>query len=132
MIQEQYVSFETAKLLMETDFDEPCYSYYETDTGRFIQSWSVHPIMNKTNPCFFGNAAPTQQMAMRWLREEKYILIFVVPAKDEQGNLEYLADVWIWNEEEGLYEPHWAISNYVYEEAVEAAILHCLKNLISD
>lgn len=73
---------------------------------------------------------PTQQMAMAWLREEKYVIIFVEPAKNELGNLTYLADVWTWNDEEGLYEPTWAIDNYVYEEAIEAALKYSLENLI--
>lgn len=72
----------------------------------------------------------TLDVAMRWLREEKYILIFIVPAKDNDGNLQYMADVLTWNEEEGLYEPSWCICEYVYEKSVEAAIRHCLENYI--
>ena len=74
----------------------------------------------------------TLDIAQRWLREEKYVLIFMVPGKDEQGNLEYLADVWTWNEEEGLYEPHWATANYVYEKALEAAIKHSVDELMME
>ena len=74
----------------------------------------------------------TLDIAMRWLRQEKYMLIFMVPGESEEGNLEYLADVWTWNEEEGLYEPHWATADYVYEVALEAAIKHCAEELIKD
>ena len=31
MIQEDYVSFETAKLLKEKSFDESCHAYYNDD-----------------------------------------------------------------------------------------------------
>ena len=72
----------------------------------------------------------TLDVAQKWLREEKYILIFMVPAKDASGNLVYAADIWTWNENEGLYEPTYFTSDYVYEKALEAAIKYCLENLI--
>ena len=74
----------------------------------------------------------TLDIAQRWLREEKYILIFVVPAKDDIGNLLYAADVWTWNEDEGLYEPSWYTSDHVYEKALEAAINRSVENLIME
>ena len=68
----------------------------------------------------------TLDVAMRWLREEKHILIFIAPGYDDIGNLTYVADVWIWN----LYESHWATADHVYEKALEAAIEYSLKNLL--
>ena len=64
MVTEQYVSFETAKLLKEKGFDAPVYRFYD-DEGvvceKHIESQSK--CKSWTFPC------PTQQMALRWLRE---------------------------------------------------------------
>ena len=64
MIQEQYVSFETAKLLKEKGFDEPSRLYWRNysdfcfeHTKYFVTAKDVYLLR------------PTQQMAMRWLRE---------------------------------------------------------------
>lgn len=125
MVEEAYVSFETAKLLKENGFNESCHAYYE-DNGTFRESYSAHAIRNITNPCFFGIAAPTQQMAMRWLREIHNISIFILPT-NTKGNLAYLGEVCPWNKNEPFYAPD---IKYGYEEAVEEAIKFCLKNLI--
>lgn len=127
MIKEAYISFETAKLLKEKGFIDPCFGYYFSDgTLGFIKG-----LRDRNSASVSTYSAPTQQMAMRWLREEKYILIFILPAKDENGNLVYSGEVWIWNEDEGLYN---ARNNcgvfHVYEKACEVAIKYCLENLI--
>lgn len=127
MIQEAYVSFEVAKLLKEKGFDIPTTSFYNSKKQYFLK---IDSCLIDRNADFSLFSAPTHQMAMRWLREEKYILIFILPGKDDNGNLTYCADVWAWNEDEGRYEPTWATDNYIYEEAVESAIKHALKNLI--
>ena len=36
MITEDYVSFETAKLLKEKEFDEPCYTWNGVDVDKYI------------------------------------------------------------------------------------------------
>ena len=77
MITEDYVSNEVAKLLREKGFDEPCYAYWVEDENRLIISQSMHSIRNITNPCFFGPAAPTPQMARKWLRKTHNIFISV-------------------------------------------------------
>lgn len=122
MITEDYISYEVAKLLKEKGFEGACdyaYSnkgnYFETDRSNFDEVYCLRP---------------THQMAMKWLREEKYVPIFIVPAKDENGNLTYCADVWTWNDDEGIYEPTWAYANNIYKEAVEAALKYSLENLI--
>ena len=49
----------------------------------------------------------SHQMAMKWLRKEHNILLFLLPAQ-ENGKLVYLVEVWTWNEEEGIYESTYA------------------------
>lgn len=71
MITEDYISFETAKLLKERRFDEPCWSYYcDLEICHYFRL-----IQNITNPCAFGPAAPTLQMAVKWIQEIYNIII---------------------------------------------------------
>lgn len=72
-ITEDYVSFETAKLLKEKGFDEICYLGYDRN-GEYV------PTNNRTNsqiiqPDFCFICCPTLQMAMKWLREKKGIAV---------------------------------------------------------
>ena len=106
MITEDYVSFETAKLLKEKGFDEECQQYYG----------------NYKYPC------PTLQMAMKWLREDKGIAIILV-LSSVLDNEKFLWDIEITvaktNES---YLQGWIYEHY--EQACEAAIKYCLNNLI--
>lgn len=63
MIEEAYVSFDTAKLLKEKGFDEECFRFYmPTGNGRWkYEHYHDFDISDRIE-------CPTQQMAMRWLR----------------------------------------------------------------
>ena len=79
MIQEAYVSFETAKLLKEKGFDSDVRQYYYFD-DEDKQEHLCHDD-REDNPNDFGEdyySAPTHQMAMRWLRD-KGVYIHVEP-----------------------------------------------------
>ena len=133
-INEDYVSFETAKLLKEKGFDEYCPLWYNLDKpieGPFFYKeigWYGHNSYDYNGKRIVS--APTLQMAMKWLRVEHDILLFHLPAQ-ENGKLVYLVEVWTWNEEEGIYESTYApMPRKEPEKAVEAAIKYCLENLI--
>lgn len=64
MIEESYVSFDTARLLKEAGFDVPCTLQYTE--GKCI--WDVDYPYN-FNQDEFGYSRPTQALAARWLRE---------------------------------------------------------------
>lgn len=122
IIEEDYVSFEVAKLLKERGFDEPCLSYFWTEENGVNIDYCDIPFTNKQ--LYSGQTLrPTHQMAMKWLREEKNIIVNVwYDGVDWEA--EYYND-----EDEGFY----LITDYScnsYEEAVEAAIKYCLENLI--
>ena len=71
MIEEQFVSFETAKMLKEAGFDVPCTSQYTE--GKYI--WNVdYPY--HFNQDEFGYSRPTQALAARWLREVYNVAIY--------------------------------------------------------
>jgi len=63
MITEDYISFETAKLLKEKGFDEPCFRYAESKKIYESGAWMVANVT--------GGAVgiPTLQMARKWIKE---------------------------------------------------------------
>ena len=68
MIEESYVSFDTAKLLKEAGFDVPCMSYYELEDGEVVRKGSIGSSdynAYEDTVC----SRPTQALAARWLRE---------------------------------------------------------------
>ena len=71
MITEDYVSFETAKLLKKKGFNEDCYTCYLIDE---IQHYDYE---SRNRDLIEGViSAPTLQMTMKWLREIHNIDIF--------------------------------------------------------
>ena len=112
-ITEDYVSFETAKLLKEKGFNEPCLKQYYNN-GEL----SNVSIEAKYNTIDNQVSAPTLQMAMKWLREVYDIDISIIPIRSHK---EYLPRI------ESATISHDAIPWRKYEEACEAAIKYCLK-----
>lgn len=135
-ITEDYVSFETAKMLKEKGFDVPCRSNYRS----CYQCYKV-PFYHNTPKNFNGKeyeglnsewfSAPTLQMAMKWLREVHNIHISVYPFNRELPITEdtsYTCDVA--TEKISPMRGHLRGIWKTYEEAVEAAIKYALENLI--
>lgn len=115
MIEEAYVSYETAKLLKEKGFDELCNKKYDgykriVPAGKMIELWQNSELDDECS-------APTQQMAMRWLREVHNIKIMIRPYVDGTYSYEILNGFWY-------------VNFNSYEDAAEAAIKYCLENLI--
>ncbi len=123
MITEDYVSFETAKLLKEKGFKEFTYACFTFDGDDLYGYRAVsNDIMR-----------PTLQMAMKWLREVHRL----------HCNIGYDNVNWYWDvqtvrkpvTEETAPKMLPAIATIgftysTYEEACEAAIKYCLENLI--
>lgn len=129
MIKDDYCNFETAKLLKEKGFDGECKKYYNLKllTNPYYGCEYVrNRNLKDENDCI----APTLQMAMKWLREVHHL----------HCDIGYDDMDWFW----GIISVDKAVppeerpkvvkSGYAgcksYEEACEAAILYCLKNLI--
>ena len=147
MITEDYVSFETAKLLKEKGFDEYCRTIYNVGVFCSVASldcrWNEgygELIEEKQNSDFgiYDNAisAPTLQMAMKWLREVHNIHINIdihwlyfanqngwmyIITKILENGIDYVDSKGDENDKH-FYS--------TYEEACEAAIKYCLENLI--
>jgi hypothetical protein len=124
-IKEEYVSFETSKLLKEKGFDWECFGYYVDDEPYDVK----HSFLGETNSTWEArcSSAPTLQMAMKWLREVHKICIVVYPfTHRERGT--YTSDICTvtMTMEEGHLRGVWNS----YEEACEASIKYSLENLI--
>ena len=121
MITEDYCSFEIAKLLKAKGFDEKTLSYYEDNVlchGDWFE-WNRSPLGHI--------AAPTHQMAMKWLREIHKLFIMILLLEKEEGNYGYTV------EKIGSREFISTSGNISYdttEDAVEAALKYTLENLI--
>ena len=128
MIKEEYVSFETAKLLKEKGFDEPCVWAYDPNCASFAKNYLI-PKNSELNE--YEYSKPTLQMAMCWLREKHNICITIYPNKEkgyEAVLYDIKDDVEIVLQSFGIYGIH--IFEDSYEEASEVAIKYCLENLI--
>lgn len=126
MITEDYVSFETAKLLKEKGFEPPhdyrkCLPIMYTDKDEI--KWGVW------SDDWYSRI--TLQMAMKWLREVYNIAVSVyvfnrdLPIKE--NGIRYTCD--IATTKMSSKEGHLRLTG-TYEEACETAIRYCLENLI--
>lgn len=125
MLTEDFCSFEVAKLLKEKGFDEPCYRWY--DNKGDVCAKLIVPDVPPNYSLREYYLCPSQSIAMKWLRRVHNVNIDI-------GS--------IWNQKRFEYQvfvvtPENAKQCYRddkiylgYEEAVEAALKHCLKNLI--
>ena len=152
---EDYVSFETAKLLKEKGFDGKCYKVWAHYTSSTPMLWAAPTFVEgetivdresvesaeRTWNTIYGNSenknygylAPTLQMAMKWLRDVHHYYIQV------------MLDSWACGGHTGYYvviqktdsDFEMMLQDAVddvfyktYEQACEAAIKYCLENLI--
>ena len=127
MITEAYVSFEVAKLLKEKGFNEPTWTRYEDDNEVIFgdkYDWNNSPMGQIS--------APTHQMAIAWLREEKNILIYVYPVIDLPVKNNYTF-YWRWDGKKKRHDAPHIGDKHNYEspeQATEAALKYSLENLI--
>ena len=127
MSTEDYVSFETAKLLKEKGFDEATLCDYSDKGLRWFNDVLVQHNSQG------GIACPTLQMAMRWLREVHNLHIevyrtacgylYIISRVPTGSDLYSDGDDYDGDDEDS---GQWT----TYEKACEAAIKYCLENLI--
>lgn len=142
MVTEDYVSFETAKLLKEKGFNAET----EHDIWYVVEKFSTRCDWDS---CTYkvGDITreydekccivmPTLQMAMKWIREQGFYIsvdIDVDYDEDERGTKWYYKPTWYWvvfriderkqmSDDGALYA--------TYEQAAEGAIKWYLENLI--
>lgn len=133
MITEDYVSFETAKLLKDKGFCEPCFAYYSEyiDNWRTFKIWKKYPKTYDTVRNDGYVLVPTLQMAMKWLRKVHKIGVFPSTYTTIKGSdITHTYGTAIINlNTYGLMTLD-SMDRETYEEACETAIKYCLENLI--
>ena len=133
MITEQYVTFETAKLLKEAGFDSPTRGIYRTNrTGdhsfaEYNMKQTVDDLSWNAGDGFqYEYLAPTKSLAARWLREKHGIHIAVTPSNK----------AWYWElrTTDGAFMAGSAQHNPTfptYEEALETGLREALEHIIT-
>ena len=124
---EDYVSFETAKLLKENGFDEKCFYCFDDVIGESRLSRLM--ICNNSELVEHYYSAPTLQMAMKWLREVHSLYIDIITSFSQDG----ICYTFSCFNTMDLIQGTKGTSYHEYqthEEACEIAIKYCLENLI--
>ena len=135
MITEDYVSYETAKLLKGKGFDESCTHVYNIETGRNLEAdfytcrYVYNSWLDKNEPRLI--AASTLQMATKWLRDvhNLHIMVDCIGAENYMPTIQFTRnakDIEIKSKISKIggngFDSH--------EQAIDAAIKYCLENLI--
>lgn len=129
---EDYVSFETAKLLKEKGFDEICLRTYFND-GIMSRIFTENEEICNRNLLPSIVSAPTLQMAMKWLREVHKLHIAVNMGFDVDNSqyFFYVPSICRFSNKGGEYQTPFGEKEFgSYEQACEAAIKFCLENLV--
>lgn len=124
IITEDYVSFETAKVLKEKGFDVVTEKCYILDNSGLC-AVTVGQLFNGKPQGKYEIAAPTLQMAMKWLRKVHGLFINLFIYEYGEGKVAF--------EIEKIPSAETVKEDYeyaTYEEAAEAAIKYCLTNII--
>ena len=113
-MEEEIVSYDTAVMSKERGFNT--YTTY----------W--YSVKDRT-PTLDGDRmfaleylqAPTQSLLQRWLREERFLLVYCIPNESVAGMWHYkVEDAWTTNED---LSEHYA----TYEQALEKGLMEALK-----
>ena len=133
-ITEDYVSLETARLLKRKGFLKGV-DLRMTQNLSYYDNIGLNHNLNKYYDSLIQDkidfvVAPTQAMAMKWLREVHNIFIVIEPHMYDyinEKNSSYVASLW---QGDNYYENIISKDCPTYEKACEAAIKYCLENLI--
>ena len=142
-MEDEIVSFETAMLLKEKGFNEPCSHYYEDNdlyklgyyhgegTG-FVRNNS--PIDGRLLCEEMQCTAPTQSLAQKWLREIHNITFNASPHSNN-GKIIYIVTIKVLSSNKYIDfnvmmdTSNKAIMFDTYEDAIEAGLKYCLKSI---
>lgn len=126
MITEDYIGFETAKLLKKNGFNEPCYRWYDGNGDVLNVLIPEIPFEYFSSECYL---CPTHQMVLKKLREEYKLHIAILwdcGAYVGKNSFRYHIDIMDNYEDKGYNK----IGFDSAEKACEEAIKFCYENLI--
>lgn len=132
MIEEQFVSFDTARMLKEAGFDVPCrgiYRAYRMGNSVFREydrKKTKDDLCWNTEDGFqYEYLAPTQALAARWLREVHKLHVFA------KRTYEYALDKFSWGyyiqNSDYEYCKNFEIGFDKYEQALEEGLCEAIK-----
>ena len=151
MVTEDYVSFDIAKLLKEKGFKHWCYKCYGDavyhkgtpisfdeecelkdggleDEIEYVEGYLYDFGCDNRKKDAKVYAAPTLQMAMKWLREVHDKSIEIRSEGLKATSIGWVVGIYnLKNQEEEYHHPY---TFSTYEQACEAAIKYCLEKLI--
>ena len=126
---ECYVSFEVVKLLKEAEFDWKCNGVFLSEDGTqyaFIKSDAACDN-NNSKYNLYNISAPTLEVAQRWLREIKNVVLLVDFNNDEDCEENERYGVTIYIAKERIIE----LATYpTYEEAQEVGIKKAIEIIL--
>ena len=141
-MEEQLISYETAKLAKEKGFDEKVYREYDKSGYLRCTSKSADVVLGPYDELLKSTEypAPTQSLLQRWLREVHNCFIDILPHRDgDSKNKRWKSkkDVF-WSVEVDYYGKDFEIEltddadftqhfNKSYEEALEIGLYQALK-----
>ena len=141
-MEEQLISYETAKLAKEKGFDEKVYREYDKSGYLRCTSKSADVVLGPYDELLKSTEypAPTQSLLQRWLREVHNCFIDILPHRDgDSKNKQWKSkkDVF-WTVEVDYYGKNFEIEltddsdftqhfNNNYEEALEIGLYQALK-----
>ena len=121
-MKEAYVSFETAKLIKEKGFNWPTIEYYSSSGSIYRFADGIADICG-----ILSYQRPTQQIACRWLREEKGIFIDIRVYSGLPVQFGY--DISVLYPDKTLVDKGGTFGYSSYEEATENGLKYVLQNL---
>ena len=124
MITEDYVSFETAKLLKEKGFNEMCFKY--ALNGEIYNNGDF--VISHVDDVEVG--IPTLQTAMKWLREIHNLHIVIDRYYYIIDRVSHIVDGYKYSIKIKRINTEYTADFDSYELACEATIKYCLENLI--
>ena len=120
-MNDEIISFETAKLAKEKGFDWETRDYYRllTEQTLFEPRKAYKAYYNKYDDGY--TSAPTQSLLQKWLREEHDILLCIEYSLSKEDWFYY------------VYKNDVIIYHYsTYEAALEAGLMYALKAINDD
>ena len=131
MIGEQYVSFDTAKLLKEVGFNIPCRGIYVTDRTGYYEFREYDNKQTTDDLCWdtedgfqYEYLAPTQALADKWLREVYNIAIYSL-YDDDMEQWFYVVDAFTKNPVINGFQSNSGYDDY--ESAFEGGLREAIK-----
>ena len=141
MITEDYVSYETAKLLKEKGFEynlDESYWLIDADNKMYwVSHIGAYDYVDIPTESFQrpknGYRLITQATAMKWLREVHHLHISIEMGFDVDNHqyFFFVPSVCKFSSKTGEYQTPFGETEFdTYEEAVESVIKYCLEKLI--